>query len=212
MEEFFRYFTNLDGKTVYEIIKDVIIPFFAIAMLITFCVTQILKKVLQFFRKKFGWQWISWRLYPPLAAMCGIAVVGISFLIYAKAASLWFIITFGILVGLLAIGFFEQFEVILNKLPFWQKLWLFIWRKLGLEELISESSIMAKKWKKLKDKEKEIADKEKEMAKKEKELEKRKKELAQEITKEKVLLKKWQKELETMAQIEKGRKKNDIPY
>ena len=162
--EFIQKLNSVDGKTAKEIIKNFLIWFLILNTLITFFLTQVIKKTLQLLRLKYRLFWIKDWLFPLLALLCGLTVVAVSFLLYAVIPSLWLILTFGLFVGLAAIGLFAHYKKFLGNQRFYIDLWNVIWKKIGFPDLaISEQEQLESEWKKLKEKEKELDEREKQL-------------------------------------------------
>jgi hypothetical protein len=146
-------FGNLDNSLAKDLIENFLLQFIIPNALITLLVTQIFKKTLQFLRQKHRLSWVKNWFYPVIALFSGIIIVSISFLVFVRLPSLWLILTFGLLIGLLASGLFNYLDRFLGKSKFNIVFWNWLWNKLGLENLpVSEGEQkeqIAAEWEKL---------------------------------------------------------------
>lgn len=135
MENLADLFGNFDGSTAKDIIQNFLLQFVVPNALITLIITQIIKKVLQFLRQKYKLSWIKNWFYPVIALLSGVIIVSVSFLIFVRIPSLWLILTFGLLIGLLASGLFDHLDKFIGEKKFSINFWNWIWKKIGFAEL-----------------------------------------------------------------------------
>lgn len=154
MKDLITFLEGLDGDAVKDLIGNFLLQFIIPNALLTLFITQIIKKILQFLRQKYKLTWIRNWFYPVIALFSGIVIVAISLLAFLKTPSIWLILTFGLLIGLLACGLFDHLEILIVNKKFHIDFWNWIWKKIGLDELVmyepkDEQKQIEAEWKKL---------------------------------------------------------------